>query len=129
MRSRLHSPRFVIFRVRLVVCQLQRDSIGCFPRLWTSDPQVHVFCPRSCTKPPPWRQIQVPCHKPAVFRETTFDQSSVNFDKVCDKVSGNGRFRWNLSSHEISEAHEPAGYLSCDTSFLLEDGMRRPHLG
>ena len=41
--------------------------------------------------------------KPAVFRDRTFDSNSVSSDKVCDKVSGKGRVKWDLSGFKISK--------------------------
>src|SRR6266567_6585591 len=43
------------------------------------------------------------CRKPAVFRERTFDLNSGSSDKVCDKVSGKGRLKWDLSAFNMSK--------------------------
>src|SRR5438093_8570364 len=53
---------------------------------WTNDPPWNVFCPKYWSKPLPWRQNRVLCHKPAVFRDRTFDSNSVSSDKVCDTL-------------------------------------------
>src|SRR6266487_3067266 len=67
------------------------------------DPPRHVSCPKYWSKTPPGPQNPGLCPKPAVFRERTIDLNSGSSDKVCDKVSGKGRLKWDLSAFDMSK--------------------------